>query len=172
VSQNAGRAPLRVIHRAADEAPATWALGLLFERLLTGEESGGVLDVSLVTQPPGTATPLHRHTREAEAFYLLAGLMTYQAGEEIYHLTAGDFIYLPLGLPHALRVTGTEPTRFLALTAPAGLMQLYDDVGTRAPERRLPGSDGPLLDAQIAAWNGLAGRYGLQVLGPPLPVDA
>jgi uncharacterized cupin superfamily protein len=26
-----------------------------------------------VTQPPGIATPLHRHSREAEAFYLLDG---------------------------------------------------------------------------------------------------
>ncbi len=87
-------APLKVIYQAAGEAPATWALGSLFERVLTGGQCGGAFDISLVTQPPGTATPLHRHTREAEVFYLLAGSMSYRAGEEIFHLTAGDFIYL------------------------------------------------------------------------------
>ena len=165
-------APLKVIYKAAGEAPATWALGSLFERVLTGDQSGGAFDISLVTQPPGTATPLHRHTREAEVFYLLAGSISYRAGEETFHLTAGDFIYLPLGLPHALRVTGAEPTRFLALTAPAGLLDLYDEVGTRAAERGLPGADGPPLEPQIATWNNLAGRYGLQVLGPPPPPGA
>ena len=165
-------APLKVIYQAAGEAPATWALGSLFERVLTGGQSGGAFDISLVTQPPGTATPLHRHTREAEVFYLLAGSMTYRAGEETFYLTAGDFIYLPLGLPHALRITGAEPTRFLALTAPAGLGELYDKVGTSAAERRLPGADGLTLDTQVAAWNNLGGRYGLQVLGPPLPAGA
>ena len=35
-------------------------MGSLFEHLLTAQESGGALGISLVTQPPGTATPLHR----------------------------------------------------------------------------------------------------------------
>lgn len=158
--------PLSVVHRRAGEAPAVWALGSLFERLLTGEECEAALDISLVTQPPGTATPLHRHTQEAEAFYLLAGSMLYRAGDETYQLRAGDFIYLPRGVPHGLRVTGTEPTKFLGLTAPAGLMDLYEEVGKPATERRLPGPDGPALDAQIAAWNRLA--TGLQIVGPPI----
>ena len=54
-------------------------MGSLFEHLLPPEESGGRLGVAVVTQPPGIATPLHRHTREAEAFYLLEGEMTYRA---------------------------------------------------------------------------------------------
>lgn len=165
-------APLEVIYQAAGDAPGTWALGSLFERLLSGSQSGGAFDISLVTQPPGTATPLHRHTREAELFYLLDGSMTYRAGDATFHLSAGDFIYLPLGIPHALRVTGIGPTRFLALTAPAGLMELYNEVGMRAAGHHLPGAEGPPLDGQIAAWHRLTPRYGLEVLGPPLPVDA
>jgi quercetin dioxygenase-like cupin family protein len=68
-----------------------------------------------VTQPPGIATPLHTHTREAEAFFLLDGTMTYQAGSTLYRLSAGYLIYLPMGVPHAFRVTGTSPVRFLGL---------------------------------------------------------
>ena len=37
------------------------------------DETEGRLGVSLVTQPPGIATPLHRHTHEAEAFFVLEG---------------------------------------------------------------------------------------------------
>ena len=53
--------PRSVVHRPAGTGPATWAMGSLFEHLVSADESGG-LGVSLVTQPPGIATPLHRHT--------------------------------------------------------------------------------------------------------------
>lgn len=163
---------LSAIHRSAAEGQATWAMGSLFERLLGAAESDGALGVSLVTQPPGIATPLHLHTREAEAFYVLAGTLTYRAGEDTYHLAPGSFMYLPQGMPHAFRVTGTEPMQFLALTSPGGLMDLYDEVGMAAWEHRLPGEDGQPMDVEIAKWSEVGPRYGLQVVGPPLPVEA
>jgi len=147
-------------------------MGSLFEHLLGAEESGGRLGVALVTQPPGVATPLHRHTHEAEAFFLLEGTMTYRAGEEVFHLAHGDFIWLPQGLPHAFRVTGDLPVTMLALTEPGGLLGLYDEVGIPATERRLPGADGLAMEVEIPRWNEVGPRYGLQVLGPPLHVDA
>jgi quercetin dioxygenase-like cupin family protein len=160
------------VHRTAQDGPATWVMGSLFEHLLSAGESAGVLGVSLVTMPPGVATPLHRHTQEAEAFYLLEGTLTYRAGEDTHHLEPGSFIYLPLGVPHAFRITGKTPARFLALTTPGGLMDLYDEVGTPAAERRLPGPDSQPMDVEIASWNTVGPRYGLEVVGPPLPHDA
>ena len=159
-----------VIYRPAGTAPATWAMGSLFERLASPGETRG-LDVALVTQPPGTATPLHRHTHESEAFFLLDGSMTYRAGEMIYRLTAGDFIYLPSGVPHAFRVTGSVPVRFVGFTDPGGLFDLYDEVGIPAAERRLPGSDGLPMEVEISRWNTVGPRYGLEVVGPPLPEE-
>jgi len=163
---------LTAIHRPAGTRSATWAMGSLFEHLLSAADSGGALGMALVTQPPGTATPLHRHTPEAEAFFLLDGSMTYRAGDETFHLAIGDFIWLPAGLPHAFRVIGPAPVRFVGLTAPGGLMALYDEVGIPAAERRLPGVDGLPMSEEIARWNEVGPRYGLQVVGPPLPEDA
>jgi hypothetical protein len=111
------------------------------------------------------------HTREAEAFYLLEGAMTYRAGEQTHHLTAGDFIYLPKGVPHAFRVTGSSPVRFVGLAVPGALLALYDEVGVPAVERRLPGPDGLPFDVEVARWNEVGPRYGLRVVGPPLPPD-
>ena len=164
--------PIAPIARAAGTGAVTWAMGSLFEQLLTASESGGELGVALVLQPPGIATPLHRHTRESEAFYLLEGTMTYRAGERTHHLTAGDLIYLPRGIPHAFRITGDAPVRMLALTVPGGLLSLYDEVGVPATERRLPGADGRPMPEEIQRWNEVGPRYGLEVLGPPLPPDA
>ena len=47
----------RLVARAAGSGPATWALGGLFERLVGGDETGGLIDASLVTQPAGIAPP-------------------------------------------------------------------------------------------------------------------
>ena len=161
-----------VVVRAAGGGPATWAMGSLFERLVSGAESDGQLGASLVTQPPGTATPLHVHSREAEAFYLLDGTMSYRAGDDLHLLSEGSFIFLPRGVPHAFRITGSRPARILAIVVPGDLLALYDEVGIPAEERRIPGADGLPLDVEIGRWNEVGPRYGLTVVGPPIPADA
>jgi quercetin dioxygenase-like cupin family protein len=158
-----------VVRQPGKKGPGTWAMGSLFERLLTGEHTSGALDVSLITQPPGIATPQHVHTREAEAFYVIEGTLLYRAADQMHELTAGSFIYLPSGVPHAFRITGRTPARFLGLVSPAGLMDLYDEVGLPARERRLPGADGRSIDDEIPRWNEIGPRYGLRVVGPPIP---
>jgi quercetin dioxygenase-like cupin family protein len=147
---------------------ATWAMQSLFEHLLEPEHSSR-LGVALVTQPPGVATPLHRHSQEAEAFYVLAGRVSYRADEETFELYDGCFIHLPQGVPHAFRIRGDQPARLLALTTPAGLLHLYDEVGIPATERRLPGPDALLPEVEISRWMDVGPRYGLDVVGPPIP---
>lgn len=161
-----------VLVRGPGEGPATWVMNSLFERLASAAETGGAFGLSLVTQPPGVATPLHVHTREAEAFFVLDGTMTYRAADALHRLAPGSFIYLPKGVPHAFRVTGTSPVRFLGLAVPGGLMSLYDDVGIPATRRRLPGPDGQPMEQEIQRWNEMSPRYGLRVVGPPIPSEA
>ncbi|MDN4161749.1 cupin domain-containing protein [Nocardioides abyssi] len=147
---------------------STWAMQSLFEHLLEPGQSS-LLGVALVTQPPGVATPLHRHTREAEACYVLDGAVSYQAGDEVFELHGGCFIHLPRDVPHAFRIRGDRPARLLVITAPSGLLHLYDEVGMPATERRLPGDDGLSVEDEIARWMEIGPRYGLELLGPPIP---
>ena len=158
-----------VLVRDSAEGPATWALGSLFEQVASGADTGGAFGLARVTQPAGAATPVHVHTREAEAFYVLDGQLTYRAGEQTYQLSPGSFIYLPAGVPHAFRVIGASPVRFLAIVAPGGLMDLYDETGRPAGRRELPEPDGKQLGADIGRWLEAAPRYGIEVVGPPLP---
>ena len=48
-----------------------------------------------------------------------------------------------------------------------GLLGIYDEAGVPAAERRLP--DAGVSDADVARWLELAPRYGLRVVGPPIP---
>ena len=78
-----------------------------------------------------------------------------------------DFIHLPRDIPHAFRTTGASPVRFLGLTLPGGLMDLYDEVGVPAEQRRLP--DRGVSPEEVSRWIELGPRYGLRVVGPPIP---
>ena len=42
--------PLTALYRPAESAPATWAMGSLFEQLLSSADSGGSLGMALVTR--------------------------------------------------------------------------------------------------------------------------
>jgi mannose-6-phosphate isomerase-like protein (cupin superfamily) len=159
----------RPIHVRAGEGEAVWAMSSLFEIKLDAAASGGSLAVMEVVQPPGVATPLHVHEREAEAFFLLDGTMTYEAAGIVHDLERGSFMYLPKEVPHRFRVTGTSPVRFIALVAPAGLESLYRSVGGPAVTRTLPDPAAGDVAAEISRWGTVAPRYGLKVLGPPLP---
>lgn len=159
-----------VVHRAAGEGEALWAMGSLFEVKLSDQDSGGALAVMEVTVPPGLGPPLHVHHREAEVFYLLAGTLDYEAGGTPYHLATGDLIWLPKDVPHRFRVTGDTPARFLALGLPGGIERLYRTVGVPAAAPALPGAYA--AEPELARWRGAAPTHGLEVLGPPLPAPS
>ena len=96
--------------------------------------------------------------------------MTYRAGDETHELTGGWFLYLPKGVPHAFRIRGERPARFLALTVPGDLLHLYDEVGMPAAALRIPTTgEGRSMAEEIDRWNEVGPRYGLQVIGPPIP---
>src|SRR5207245_3926251 len=126
----------QAIVRHRDEGDAIWAVGSLFMVKLAVEESGGPLSVMQVVSLPGGATPLHVHHTEAEAFYLLEGEMTYQAGEDVFELRTGSFVYLPKDLPHRFRVRGTTPSKFLAFVTPGVVERLDSEVCVLATARR------------------------------------
>ena len=155
------------VHRPSGQGEALWAMGSLMEVKLHAEESGGALTAMEVTLPPGIATPLHVHNREAEAFYLLAGTIDYEAGGQLHRLAAGSLIWLPKDVPHRFRVTGDALARFLALGLPGGIDHLYQSVGVPADSRALPGAYP--AEPELARWRTAAPAHGLEVLGPPLP---
>jgi mannose-6-phosphate isomerase-like protein (cupin superfamily) len=83
-------------------------------------QTGGDFSLMERTVPPGARMPPpHRHVNCSEAFFVLAGTITFRLGEAELSGRAGDFLLVPRGAGHTFGNTGTEPARLLVLHAPA-----------------------------------------------------
>ena len=93
--------------------------GSTAELKLAGEQSGA--DWALVESHvrAGDEPPMHTHTREDEAVYVLDGAITVDIGGEKTDVEAGSYAALPKNLPDALTVRGDE-ARLLITLEPAG----------------------------------------------------
>ena len=66
---------------------------------------------------PGTQVRPHTHNR-VEVYLFLTGRARVMTGDEIEEVTTGDVAIAPIGVPHAIKVIGTEPLRFYAFNSP------------------------------------------------------
>ena len=79
-------------------------------------------DFSLMerTVPPGARRPpAHRHVNCSEAFFVLAGTVTFWLDDASLSGGPGDFLLVPRGAAHTFGNRSTEPARLLVLHAPA-----------------------------------------------------
>ena len=89
------------------------------ELKLAGEQSGGDWAVVEWRVRAGDEPPIHTHTREDEALYVLEGAITAYVGDEEIEVEAGSYAALPKNVPHAFTVR-SEQVRLLVTVEPAG----------------------------------------------------
>jgi quercetin dioxygenase-like cupin family protein len=97
-------------------------------RILLGEhDSDGALGVVEMALAPGaTGPPLHVHPTHAEAFYVLAGDLSLQVGDEVVTGGLGTWACAPRNVPHTLANFGSDEGRLLCLFAPAGFERCFE----------------------------------------------
>ncbi|MDG4832034.1 quercetin 2,3-dioxygenase [Solwaraspora sp. WMMD1047] len=147
----------------ADEGEAHWFTGSLVTVKATGAQTRGAVTVVEFVNPPGFAPPLHRHQDEDELFYVLSGDAEFRCDGKAFVAGPGDFVLLPVGLPHTFLVGPDQPLRTLQITTPAGFDRFAAEAGTPALHRWLP--DPAPIDP--AALGHAAARHGIELLGPP-----
>lgn len=126
--------------------------------LLDAADTRGAYSVVIDELPPQAGPPLHIHHREDELFYVLAGELVVQLGEDRFILPAGQAAFLPRGVPHTFINAGPKMARILAVVTPGGVERFFAEVEPLATAAE------PDLEAVLAA----AGRYGIEAVGPPL----
>jgi quercetin dioxygenase-like cupin family protein len=117
----------------------------------------------LAKMPPGSATPYHLHHSEDEAFYMIEGESTFVCDGKKTVAGPGDYLFLPRGIPHGIRVSGSTPTRMLILAMPGnGFVGMATEMGEPARERVLP----PPIAPDMAKLARLCAKYEIEILGP------
>src|SRR5215210_7050132 len=121
-----------------------------------GEQTGGSLTALENVIPPGEGPPVHTHANEDESWYVIEGELRFKLGDELSLATAGSFVFVPRGIPHAFRNVGNEPARLLVMFTPSGMELFFDRFA--APS----GEPGP------QKFQSIGGEVGMDVIGPPL----
>src|SRR6185436_16304615 len=109
-------------------------VGDVYRFLATGADTNGRYALWEALVPPGGGPPPHVHSREEEGFYVLEGEITFTVNDEKVVATAGTFANMPVGTPHSFRNESDRPARMLISVAPAGLEQMFFEVGVPLAE--------------------------------------
>ena len=150
--------------RTTSEGRTIAVVGDVYRFLATGEDTNGRYALLEAVVPPGGGPPPHVHSREEEGFYVLEGEITFTVNGEKVVATAGTFANMPVGTPHSFKNESGQPAKMLILVAPAGLEQMFFEVGVPlaagATTALLPAKD------EIEKLIAIAPRYGVEIKLP------
>jgi quercetin dioxygenase-like cupin family protein len=111
-----------------------WWQGSLMEINARAEDTGsalGVLEGHFFEE--GYGPPLHVHSREDEAMYVLEGQIRFRVGDDEFVAGPGTWVWQPRGVPHTFRVE-SEGARALVIFTPGGLERMLEEGGVPAGE--------------------------------------
>ena len=79
----------------------------------------------------------HFHKYEDESFYMLEGIMDFQAGDKKIRAGAGELIVLPKGVSHSFNLV-SDTAKALLIITPAGFETVFKEFGSPAQTLDLP----------------------------------
>lgn len=94
--------------------------------IMMKQYGGELIKAGIVTYAQGDAPPPHVHPKDEQWIYLLEGRLAAILGDELDIIGPGDMVYIPRGVPHGIRLLGSE-CRFFTCKSPAGSGALSED---------------------------------------------
>ena len=139
-------------------------VGDVYRFLTTGNDTNGKYAMWEAIVPPGGGPPPHVHSREEEGFYILEGEITFTVNGEKIVALAGMFANVPVGTPHSFKNESDRPAKMLISVAPAGLEEMFMEVGVRLTEGATTAL--PPRKEEIEKLLAVAPRYGIEIRVP------
>jgi quercetin dioxygenase-like cupin family protein len=139
-----------------------WHLDVLWTLKIPAAATGGAFSVAEQLLPKGSAPPVHRHTREDEAWIVLDGEVTFFLDDEQHTGGPGTYAFGPRGRAHTHRVE-SDTARLAILIFPGTGEDFFHATGRPAPSLTLPPHEPPDFDALLAAMR----EHGIEFLAPP-----
>ena len=150
--------------RKPGEGRTIAVVGDVYRFLATGLDTNGKYALWEAIGPPGGGPPPHVHSREEEGFYILEGEISIFVGDKRLVAGPGMFANMPVGTLHSFKNETDRTARMLLSVAPAGLEQMFFEVGVPVP----PGTAtaAPTTKEEIEKLLAAAPRYGVEIKLP------
>ena len=154
----------KAVLRNPAECRTVAVVGDVYRFLAIGDETDGKYATIDAIVPPGGGPPPHVHSREEESFYVLEGEITFTIDGQRVVASPGTLANLPVGTPHSFKNESGKPARMLISVAPAGLEQMFFEVGVELPIGSTTAL--PPTKEDIEKLLAIAPDYGVEILLP------
>jgi quercetin dioxygenase-like cupin family protein len=154
--------PLDALLLPPGHGEGLWHRDTLWMFKIPAAASGGAFSLAEQLLPKGSAPPMHRHTREDEAWIVLDGEVTFFLEDERRTAGPGTYVFGPRDLAHTFRVD-SDTARLAILLVPGTCEAFFHATGRPATSRTLPPPEQPDLDRLVAEMR----EYGIEFLAPP-----
>jgi quercetin dioxygenase-like cupin family protein len=124
----------RVVRPDDREGQATAAGGDIYADLATSDHTDNGYYLVHAIVPAGGGPPAHIHTREEEAFYVLAGEVEFRVDGSTIVAPAGTFLNVPRGAKHRFRNVSDAEAEMIFWFAPAGIEGLFAELAQNPEE--------------------------------------
>ncbi len=149
----------KIVGPSDGDSGSLGSIGVRF--MIDGYETrdGGFSLVEHPMAPHHLAAPLHRHSREDEYSFVLAGRMGALLGDNVVEAGPGDLVFKPRDQWHTFWNAGDEPCRILEIISPGGFEHFFDELAAF-----MEGTD-----SDPAELEGLGARYGIEFQPDSVP---
>lgn len=120
---------------------------------LLSEQTGGKIAVFEETVPAGAGTPLHIHRTSDEALYVQSGDFTFRLGDGQRQVSAGAWVFIPLGALHGWRNSGVTAGQLLNIFTPAAGARAFEELSLQGK---------PIAELDPAIRDDIMARHGYE----------
>lgn len=127
---------------------------------VSSKDTEGVLSISEYVGYTKGGPPIHIHPNQDEIFIVLEGDHLFQLGDEQFHLTSGDTLFIPRGVPHAPAQL-SDKGRYYFFFTPSGKME---DFFRALGNLKVQGQASPEQMSTLFA------EHDMKIVGPPIKI--
>ena len=140
-----------------------WIFGDIYTIKISGDETQGRYSVWEIEVTPNNGPPLHKHSMEDEAFYVLEGDFSFPYGNsKDTKAGKGQFMYLPRGEFHTYKNIGSSPGKLLLIITPSQFEKFFQEIGIPI-EDKSSFQPPPITPSVIENVVKTAAKYGLEI---------
>ena len=139
-----------------------WVLGDFYKVKISGDETQGRYSIWEIEVAPNNGPPLHRHSREDEAFYVLEGEFSFPYASKDTKAGKGQFMYVPRGEFHTYKNICSSLGKLLVIITPPRFEKFFEEIGIPVDDKSSsqPPSITPAVIENVVKT---AARYGLEI---------